>query len=108
MKLSRRGFKTDRNTQYATLTSLSLQGDSRVEASDYPVRLHYAKEVPTLCTFCVGCGILAYVKDGVIVNAEGDLDNPINEGALCSKGSSIFNVSYIYDEKANQSLILID
>lgn len=102
MKLSRRGFLklTGTATAAATLTSLSLQGDSKVEASSYPVRLHYAKEVPTVCAFCgVGCGILAYVRDGVIVNTEGDPDNPINEGSLCSKGSSIFNVSYIYDEK---------
>ncbi len=102
MKLSRRGFLklTGTATAAATLTSLSLQGDSVVEASDYPVRLHYAEEVPTVCPFCgVGCGILNYVRDGVIVNAEGDPDNPINEGALCSKGSSIFNVSYIYNEK---------
>ncbi len=102
MKLSRRGFLklTGTATAAATLTSLSLQGDSVVEASSYPVRLSYAKEVTSICTFCgTGCSILYHVKDGVIINAEGDPDSPINEGALCPKGGSIFNLSYMYEEK---------
>jgi Na+-translocating ferredoxin:NAD+ oxidoreductase subunit D len=56
----------------------------------------------TVCTFCgVGCGIICHVRDGKIINAEGDPDHPINEGALCSKGSSIYNLSYMYDSKGN-------
>ena len=102
MKLSRRGFLklTGTATAAATLTSLSLQGDSVVEASSYPVRLSYAKEVTSICTFCgVGCSILYHVRDGVIINAEGDPDSPVNEGALCPKGGSIYNLSYMYEEK---------
>jgi len=45
------------------------------------------EEVYTVCSFCsTGCGIVATVKDGKIVNFEGDADNPINQGALCPKG----------------------
>ena len=104
MKLSRRGFLklTGVATAAATMTSLSLQGDKKAEAAYQPMRLHYAKEVPTLCTFCgVGCGIICYVRDGVIVSTEGDPDHPINEGTLCSKGSSLYNVSYLYDRKGD-------
>lgn len=107
MKLSRRSFLklTGTAAAAATLTSLSLQGDKKAEASYQPIRLHYAREVPTICTFCgVGCGILCYVRDGVVVNTEGDPDHPINEGTLCSKGSSIINISYIYDEKGKPKL----
>ena len=64
------------------------------------IRVHYAREIPTICTFCgVGCSIICSVKDGIVINTEGDPDNPINEGALCSKGSSLYNISYIYDAK---------
>jgi formate dehydrogenase major subunit len=37
----------------------------------------------------VGCGIIAGTRDGKVVNTEGDPDHPINQGALCSKGSAL-------------------
>ena len=44
----------------------------------------------TACNFCsCGCGMLAHVKDGKLVNMEGDPDHIINEGALCSKGAAV-------------------
>ncbi len=98
-KLSRRSFLKLTGTA-AAVTALAGAGlENSAEAAEQP-RVHYAREIPTICTFCgVGCGILCYVKDGVIIATEGDPDNPINEGALCSKGSSIYNVSYIFDSK---------
>jgi formate dehydrogenase major subunit len=43
----------------------------------------------TVCTFCsCGCGMLAFVKEGKLRSLEGDYDNPINEGTLCSKGAA--------------------
>jgi formate dehydrogenase major subunit len=33
-----------------------------------------------------------HTKDGKVVNAEGDPDHPINEGTLCSKGASLYQV----------------
>ncbi len=99
MKLSRRSFLKLTGTA-AAASALAGTGFDSVAAAAEPVRVHYAREVPTICTFCgVGCGILCAVKDGVIINAEGDPDNPINEGALCSKGASLYNMSYVYDSK---------
>ena len=44
----------------------------------------------TACNFCsCGCGMLCYVKDGKLVDVQGDPDHIINEGALCSKGAAI-------------------
>jgi formate dehydrogenase major subunit len=37
-----------------------------------------------------------------LVGTEGDPDNPINEGSLCSKGSSVFNMAYIYDDSGRK------
>jgi len=57
------------------------------------LRIKGAKETRTICPYCsVGCGILVYTKDGKVVNTEGDPDHPINEGTLCSKGASLYQV----------------
>jgi formate dehydrogenase major subunit len=45
--------------------------------------------VPTICPFCaVGCGQLAYVKDGEITQIEGDPASPVSRGRLCPKGQA--------------------
>jgi len=101
MEITRRGFfKLSGAT--AAAAALTAVGVRKVSASTgEPLRIKYSKEYHTICTFCgVGCGIICNVRDdGVIVNTEGDPDHPINEGTLCSKGSSYYNISYIYDEK---------
>ncbi len=43
----------------------------------------------SICPFCaVGCGQLAYVKDGEVIQVEGDPASPISRGRLCPKGAS--------------------
>jgi formate dehydrogenase major subunit len=43
----------------------------------------------SICPYCaVGCAQLAYVKDGEIVQIEGDPASPISRGRLCPKGSA--------------------
>jgi formate dehydrogenase major subunit len=47
----------------------------------------------TICPFCgVGCGQIVEVRDGRVVNIEGDPDHPINEGSVCSKGAALYQV----------------
>ncbi len=47
------------------------------------------KVVDSVCPFCgVGCGQKVYVKDGRIMDIEGDYDSPISQGCLCPKGSA--------------------
>ncbi len=63
------------------------------------LKIKYAETSSTICPFCgVGCSILCYVEDGQLVATEGDPDSPINEGSLCSKGSALFNMAFVYDE----------
>ena len=53
-------------------------------------KLKGAKEFTTACNFCsCGCGIVAHVRDGELVNLEGDPDHVINEGSLCPKGAAM-------------------
>jgi formate dehydrogenase major subunit len=45
--------------------------------------------VQSICPYCaVGCGQKVYVKDGKVVQIEGDPDSPISRGRLCPKGSA--------------------
>src|SRR3954452_7373072 len=43
----------------------------------------------SVCPYCaVGCGQKVFVKDGEVVQIEGDPDSPISRGRLCPKGSA--------------------
>jgi formate dehydrogenase major subunit len=47
----------------------------------------------SICPFCaVGCGQLAYVKDGKVIQVEGDPASPISRGRLCPKGAASKNM----------------
>lgn len=53
------------------------------------IKVAGAKDVPSVCPYCaVGCGTLISVKDGQIINIEGNPDSPISEGNLCPKGAA--------------------
>ncbi|GAB7078915.1 formate dehydrogenase-N subunit alpha [Megalodesulfovibrio paquesii] len=54
------------------------------------------KQSTSVCCYCsVGCGLIVSTdeKTGRAVNIEGDPDHPINEGALCAKGASLFQLA---------------
>lgn len=58
-----------------------------------PAKINEAKATTSICPFCgVGCGLVAYTKNGKLVDVEGDPDHPINQGSLCSKGQAVFEV----------------
>jgi formate dehydrogenase major subunit len=45
--------------------------------------------VKSVCPYCaVGCAQDVYVRDGRVVQIEGDPDSPISRGRLCPKGSA--------------------
>jgi formate dehydrogenase major subunit len=51
-------------------------------------------EVPSVCPYCaVGCGQLVAVRDGQIVNIEGNPDSPVSRGTLCPKGAATFQLA---------------
>ena len=54
----------------------------------------------TCCGICnqySHCGIEAYVKDGRIIRAEGDAENPHSKGKLCPRGAGIRQ--YVYNKE---------
>jgi formate dehydrogenase major subunit len=45
--------------------------------------------VKSICPYCaVGCGQRVYVRNGEIIQIEGDPDSPISRGRLCPKGAA--------------------
>jgi formate dehydrogenase major subunit len=56
-------------------------------------RTRDAEVVKSVCPYCaVGCGQDVYVKDGRILDIEGDLDSPVSRGHLCPKGAATFQL----------------
>ena len=50
--------------------------------------------VKSICPYCaVGCGQNVYVKDGRVVQIEGDPDSPVSRGRLCPKGSATLQLT---------------
>ena len=50
-------------------------------------RKEYDRQVKSVCQECfVRCGLVAYLRDGVIVDIHGDADHPVSRGRLCAKG----------------------
>lgn len=68
-------------------------------ASQRIADLQSSRITTTICPYCaVGCGALVMAKDNgegqsVVVNVEGDPDHPINEGTLCPKGASLYQMA---------------
>jgi thiosulfate reductase/polysulfide reductase chain A len=52
--------------------------------------------IPSTCNMCVNrCGIMCYVKNGVLEKIDGDPRNPLSGGGLCAKGQA--GVMQLYD-----------
>ena len=94
MKLHRRDFMKLSGATAAGIAVSGLGFDlSSVKAHAGMLKTRYAKETTTICCYCaVGCGAIVHTSrrgDGRVMNIEGDPDHVINQGALCSKGSSL-------------------
>src|SRR5262250_794127 len=58
------------------------------------LKIAKGKEVPTVCPYCgVGCGQLVSVREGKIVNIEGNPESPISRGSLCPKGAATYQLA---------------
>jgi len=90
MAVSRRDFFKLSGGGLAAGLGLSF---APLEAKAEELQIRYAKETTSICPYCaVGCGMIVHTLGGNIINIEGDPDHPINEGALCPKGSSAYQL----------------
>jgi formate dehydrogenase major subunit len=70
-------FALDRSARSARTHSLRARVDEGAEA------FH------SVCPYCaVGCAQLVYVRDGDVIQIEGEPASPISRGRLCPKGSA--------------------
>jgi formate dehydrogenase major subunit len=97
MEVSRREFVrysagAGAGTALGGLVGLGLTlAPARAKAQQ--LRIKDSRTVPSICPFCsVGCGTLIHVKEGEIINIEGDPRSPHNEGTLCPKGAAIYQL----------------
>ena len=92
MKVTRRMFLKISGTAL-TITGVGIPLKP-VKAYAQPLKIKYAKETTSVCPYCaVGCGVIVHSREGKVVNIEGDPDHPINQGALCPKGSSLYQLA---------------
>jgi len=99
MELSRRRFLAATGTG-GLVSFLELELGPTVAYTDEKISaLRGDRITTTICPYCaVGCGVLVMSQkdeqgQSVVVQTEGDPNHPINEGALCPKGASIYQLS---------------
>ena len=93
MPLSRRDFlRGSAGTALGGLVALGIDlAPAKARAS--ALRIRDAKAFPSVCPYCaVGCGTIVHTIDGQVVNVEGDVRSPINQGTLCPKGAAIYQL----------------
>lgn len=79
----------------------STEAAARLPEEGY--KLVNTDEIPNICCYCSGgCGTMCSVRDGELINIEGDPDHPVNRGGLCSKGSAQFSVHTIFDDVTDE------
>jgi formate dehydrogenase major subunit len=96
MKITRRTFlKVSGATAAGTIMGGLGFDFSPAEVYAQELRIKGAKETTSICCYCsVGCGIIVHTDaKGKVINAEGDPDSPISEGALCAKGASSYQIA---------------
>ena len=90
---SRRQFLRGAGLATGSLAGLGMDlGAARAAATK--LKIKGAKQYASICPYCaVGCAQIVSVRDGQIVNIEGNPDSPINRGTLCPKGSAAFQLA---------------
>jgi len=94
--LSRREFLQASTGGGFTLGSLfGLGMDLRAaQAEVRHLKIAGGREVPSVCPYCaVGCGQLITVRQGKIVNIEGNPESPVSRGTLCPKGAATYQLA---------------
>ncbi len=97
MFMDRRGF-LKLSAVAATATAFGGLGIS-VEAAEkraFELRTRGAQQTTSVCPYCaVGCGLIVHTdtKTKRAINVEGDPDHPVNEGTLCAKGASVYQLA---------------
>lgn len=105
MELSRRGFFKTMGAAFAASMAFELTAPSQALAVEAQPewKLVNTEEYTNICCYCAGgCGSLCSVRDGELINLEGDPDHPINQGGLCPKGAAMFQLRNVVDPETHE------
>lgn len=105
MELSRRSFLKAAGAVFAISMAYEFMSPSPLLAveSSSEWKLVNTEEYTNICCYCAGgCGSVCSVRDGELINVEGDPDHPINQGGLCPKGATMFQLRNIVDPATNE------
>lgn len=105
MDLTRRGFFKAAGAAFATTMAFELTSQTPAYAVEPNAewKLVNTEEYTNICCYCTGgCGSLCSVRDGELINLEGDPDHPINQGGLCPKGATMFQLRNIVDPETRE------
>ncbi len=81
-------------TRWLMETGMGGAGRSRTTDAWRPRVADADRVVASVCPYCaVGCSQLVYVRDGQIIDIEGNPASPINAGTLCPKGSATYGLT---------------
>jgi formate dehydrogenase major subunit len=103
MKLSRRDFIKGSGVGIGGALLLDVIGGTVTPAKAQKSITLNKKigETSSICAYCAGgCGILVSADGNNVTSIEGDPDHPINQGALCSKAQSLYQIRTV-DGKLN-------
>ncbi len=96
MLITRRGFlKVSAATAGVAVVGMGFAlGPVKAHAAELRKNLREATRTTTICPYCaVGCGFVVDSSGGKVINIEGDSEHPINEGTVCSKGASLYQMA---------------
>ena len=105
MDLTRMGFFKAAGAAFATTMAFELTSQTPAYAVEPNAewKLVNTEEYTNICCYCAGgCGSLCSVRDGELINLEGDPDHPINQGGLCPKGATMFQLRNIVDPETRE------
>lgn len=105
MDLTRRGFFKAAGAAFAATMAFELTSQTPTYAVEPSAewKLVNTEEYTNICCYCAGgCGSLCSVRDGELINLEGDPDHPINQGGLCPKGATMFQLRNIVDPETRE------
>jgi len=105
MQTTRRGFLKASGLAIASSLAYGLTTQSSAFALDNDTdwKLVNTEEYTNICCYCSGgCGSICSVRDGELINLEGDTEHPINQGGLCPKGASMFQLRNVVDEETRE------
>lgn len=106
MGVTRRDFLKVSGVTMGVMFCPSFLKDAKAKDYAWKLKTKEGTDTTSICPYCgCGCGVVVTASEGKVVNTEGDPDHPVNEGALCSKGNSLYQTANNPDDQRNKDVL---